>query len=122
MSLPPKILIIDDDEDIRLIAGLFLRNAGDYSIFEASTAAEGLEQIASHSPDFIILDFLLPDAQGDELITQILKQHQCTIIVLTARTDNSLADRFIERGAALVLHKPFNPEEFVVQVKRLLDA
>ena len=117
-----KILIIDDDADIRLIAGLFLRNTGNYEIHEAETAAEGLEQVRHQRPDLVILDFMLPDAQGDDLITTLLETHPCKIIVLTARVDAELSQRFTRLGAECVLHKPFNPEEFAVQVQKVLNG
>jgi CheY-like chemotaxis protein len=105
-----KVLLVDDNSQIRQLLALRLEESG-YDIVEAATGIECLEQARSTRPDLIVMDLAMPDGNGDEAIAS-LKADPLTrdipVIVLTAMLHGLLIDRAIAAGAAEILHKPVN--------------
>jgi len=117
-----RILVVDDEIDISTILTLALRRAG----YEVTTAADGLEAIAEihrEAPDLILLDVMMPRADGLETLRRI-REHgpsaHVPVIMLTARA--ALADKMhgFERGADDYVAKPFEPAEVLARVQVLL--
>jgi sigma-B regulation protein RsbU (phosphoserine phosphatase) len=117
-----RILVVDDEIDISTILTLALRRAG----YEVTTAADGLEAIAEihrQTPDLILLDVMMPRADGLETLRRI-REHgpsaHVPVIMLTARA--ALADKMhgFERGADDYVAKPFEPAEVLARVRVLL--
>ena len=117
-----RILVVDDEIDISTILTLALRRAG----YEVTTAADGLEAIAEihrQAPDLILLDVMMPRADGLETLRRI-REHgpsaHVPVIMLTAR--GALADKMqgFERGADDYVAKPFEPAEVLARVQSLL--
>ena len=82
-----KILVVDDEPQIRRLVGAALLRAG-YEVNEAATAAEALGMARSGWPDIVLLDLNLPDMNGTGVITALREWSQVPIIVLTARSAN----------------------------------
>lgn len=105
-----KVLLVDDNSQIRQLLALRLEESG-YDIVEAATGIECLEQARTTRPDLIVMDLAMPDGNGDEAIAS-LKADPLTrdipVIVLTAMLHGPLIDRAIAAGAAEILHKPVN--------------
>lgn len=105
-----KVLLVDDNSQIRQLLALRLEESG-YDIVEAATGIECLEQARTTRPDLIVTDLAMPDGNGDEAIAS-LKADPLTrdipVIVLTAMLHGPLIDRAIAAGAAEILHKPVN--------------
>jgi len=105
-----KVLLVDDNSQIRQLLALRLEESG-YDIVEAATGIECLEQARTTRPDLIVMDLAMPDGNGDEAIAS-LKVDPLTrdipVIVLTAMLHGPLIDRAIAAGAAEILHKPVN--------------
>jgi|SRR6516164_5941007 len=105
-----KVLLVDDNSQIRQLLALGLEESG-YDIVEAATGVESLEQARTTRPDLIVMDLAMPDGNGDEAIAS-LKADPLTrdipVIVLTAMLHGPLIDRAIAAGAAEILHKPVN--------------
>jgi len=105
-----KVLLVDDNSQIRQLLALRLEESG-YDIVEAATGIECLEQARTTRPDLIVMDLAMPDGTGDEAIAS-LKVDPLTrdipVIVLTAMLHGPLIDRAIAAGAAEILHKPVN--------------
>jgi DNA-binding response OmpR family regulator len=117
-----KILIIEDESDVADLLTLNLRKAG----FRTSTAADGvsgLQKARDDSPDFIVLDLMLPKLSGLE-VCKILKSDTATshtpILMLTARAEE--IDRIVglEFGADDYVTKPFSPREIVLRIRAIL--
>src|SRR5438093_12117599 len=116
-----RVLIVDDDPDIRKLVSYNLTQAG----FRVSTAATGvaaLEAVHGQPPDLIILDIMLPDLDGLEVCKKLRRQEKSRripIIMLTARTQE--VDRVVgfELGADDYVMKPFSPRELVLRVKSI---
>ena len=107
-----KVLIIDDEEDIRQIARFALSKVANWDVIEASNAEEGLLMAVSDSPDAILLDVLMPGMDGPTALGE-LKKNEATssipVVFLTARGLPDEVGRLKKIGAAGVITKPFDP-------------
>jgi CheY-like chemotaxis protein/phosphoribosyl 1,2-cyclic phosphodiesterase len=114
-----KILIVDDDEDLRLLAGRVLKQSGHF-VSEAPGGAEALEIIRGNQPDLIILDLNMPPPDGIEVL-RILRSRKETaslpVVVLTARGDESSTRLSFDVGATDFLSKPFTPPQLDARVR-----
>jgi len=116
------LLIIDDDEDIRVIVKVILESTGHYSVREAASARAGIAALYQESPDILLLDYLLPETSGLDLLKKMESTlHQTDVVVLTARQDPALEAEFIASGARGVLYKPFDPDLLITGLEELLD-
>jgi DNA-binding response OmpR family regulator len=118
-----KVLIIDDDEDIRSIASLSLSRMGGMDVIEAGSGAEGVRKARKEAPDAILLDMMMPAMDGLETLAALLA-HSATartpVIFLTAKAVGSDVERLTALGAAGVLIKPFDPRTLSHNVRALL--
>jgi CheY-like chemotaxis protein len=113
------VLIVDDDQDLRILAGKFLARAG-YNVMTAESGPEGLGMIRTHSPDLLILDLNMPGMDGFEVLRQV-RENEATrslpVIVLTAQGDEESARHSFELGATDFLAKPFTPPQLDARVQ-----
>jgi CheY-like chemotaxis protein len=104
-----KILIVEDNPDGREIVVLYVRSLG-YEVFEAATGIEGLDQARAIHPDLILMDLVLPEMPGHEVIARLKADpstREIPVIVLTALSRGSPSvERAIAAGAAETLYKP----------------
>ncbi len=117
-----KILIVDDQAVMLRLVKYALEQEG-FSTVTASTGAQALESLRSEQPDLLILDLLLPDADGIELcrsIRQDLKYISLPIVILTGRIEIEDKIQALEAGADEYVTKPVDPKEMVARVKSLL--
>lgn len=119
MSPEGHILIVDDDAEIRRLAGKFLREHGQ-KVTSAQDAREMREAMAAGPVDLIILDIMLPGTSGLDICRDIRRTSDVPIIMLTAR--GSDVDRIVglELGADDYLAKPFNPRELLARIHAVL--
>ncbi|MCF7823671.1 MAG: response regulator [Candidatus Marinimicrobia bacterium] len=120
-----EILIIDDDEDIRFIVKMILERSGAYHVHEAETAAEGKSRFQQIHPDVLLLDYMLPDSRGLDLLREIQSDDllgATQVIILTARKDPALEAEFIKAGASAIMHKPFDTGEFLSTLESHLES
>jgi two-component system OmpR family response regulator len=117
--MPAKLLIVDDDPNIRDVIGFAVQAAG----FEADVAADGATGLAkaqTGAPDLVILDIGLPEMDGFEVCKDLRKTSDVPILFLTARDDE--IDRILgmEIGGDDYVTKPFSPRELVARIKAIL--
>lgn len=116
------IYILEDDRNIREIEEIALKNA-DYEVVSFETAAEFRKRLKERVPDLLLLDLMLPDADGLRLVTQ-LRQNVMTrslpVIMVTAKTTEIDKVRGLDSGADDYLTKPFSVMELISRVKALL--
>ncbi len=120
-----RILIVDDEPDIRRIAGLALRKLGGHDLVEAENGMEALKLAAEHRPDVILLDVMMPLMDGPTTLAA-LKQNAATsaipVIFLTAKAIASEVERFKRLGAVTALTKPFDPMTLDRDIKAALGT
>ena len=120
-SLPTArpILVVDDDRKIVALVRAYLEREG-FTVITAYDGREALRQARSEDPALIVLDLMLPEVDGYEVMRLLRADSDVPVLMLTARS--SLPERIIglEKGADDYLPKPFSPAELVVRVKAVL--
>ena len=113
------ILVVDDDHKIVALVRTYLERDG-YRVSVAHDGREALERAQADPPALVVLDLMLPELDGLEVMRLLRAESDVPILMLTARS--SLPERIIglERGADDYLAKPFSPAELVVRVKAIL--
>jgi DNA-binding response OmpR family regulator len=114
-----KILVVDDEENIRDLASLYLAKEG----FSVDTAVDGRDAVARFSqvqPAMVILDVMMPGMDGFEVCRELRREYDVPILMLTARSDDVDKIVGLELGADDYMTKPFNPREMVARVKAIL--
>jgi two-component system OmpR family response regulator len=114
-----KILVVDDDENIREFVGLFLRDEG-FDIYEASDGVEALSMLETIKADMVILDLMMPNMDGWELCSDLRKYYDIPLLMLTVNGETSQKVKGFQLGTDDYLVKPFDPLELVARVKALL--
>ena len=119
MSL--SVLVVDDDETIRETLTDFLTPRG-HTARAAATATAGRRAAAEHSPDVVLLDLRLPDADGHRLLEALRADDpEVAVVVLTGHADVPTAVRLMQQGAADVLEKPVDLEAVAAAVTRAAE-
>jgi two-component system OmpR family response regulator len=115
-----KILIIDDEADLRRFVRLRLSRAG-YKVFEASNGIEGLEQLYKVKPHLIVLDIMMPKMDGWETCRRIREVSDVPILILSAKGDRGSKVKGLDLGANDYLAKPFAGFELLKRIESLLS-
>ena len=113
------VLIVDDEEDIRELVGIYLKNEG-YNICKAVNGQEALQCLSDMQIDLAILDVMMADMDGIALCMEIRKKSNIPFIMLSAKDQDMDKVIGLSAGADDYLAKPFNPVELVARVKAQL--
>jgi two-component system, OmpR family, response regulator len=113
------ILVVDDDPHIRQLLVFALEKAG-YATIEADNGEVALAQVASHSPDLVVLDITMPTMDGLEVCRRLRSQGDLPILFLSSRDDEIDRILGIELGGDDYVVKPFSPREIVARVGGIL--
>lgn len=117
-----KILVVDDEEDIRELVELNLSHEG-FKVLSCETGEEALEKAGSELPDLIVLDLMLPGIDGLEVCKKLksnLKTENIPVVMLTAKGEETDVVTGLEVGADDYVTKPFSGKVLVARVRRLL--
>ena len=114
-----KILVIEDDDNIRSLIGTILET-GDYQMIPTHTCKMGKTLFASHHPDLAILDLGLPDADGTDFIRFVRETSRMPIIVLSARVSELDKVEALDLGANDYMTKPFGNAELLARIRAAL--
>ena len=118
-----KVLVVDDESDIRRVALLGLKRLGGCEVVEAQSGAEALALASSEAPDVILLDVMMPGQDGPSTL-QALQADERTasipVVFLTAKAMPAEIERLTRLGARGVLTKPFDPRTLADQIRALL--
>jgi DNA-binding response OmpR family regulator len=117
--LKGKILVVDDEQNILDLVVYNLQAAG-YKTITAEDGKEAIEKARTGQPDLIILDVMLPEMDGFEILSTIRKETQVPVIMLTAKKEEIDKVLGLEMGADDYLTKPFSPRELTARVKAIL--
>jgi DNA-binding response OmpR family regulator len=121
MSIKWRILVVEDDQALALGLRINLDAEG-YEVIHTANAEDGLAVLDNSSVDLVVLDLMLPGMDGVEALRTIRRENlKLPVLILTARS--ALDDKVegLKAGADDYLTKPFNLEEFLLRVKRMLD-
>ncbi|HEX3423174.1 MAG TPA: response regulator transcription factor [Sphingomicrobium sp.] len=116
---PPKVLVVDDELQIRTLLKATLARAG-YSIVEASNAREALASKSIDKPDLVLLDLGLPDRDGLELVGALSAEPRAAVLVISARDQTEQKVAALDLGADDYVTKPFDTEELLARVRASL--
>jgi DNA-binding NtrC family response regulator len=117
-----KILVVDDEQNIRDIFSLLLSENG-FAVENAATGREGLERAAAFAPDVLLLDMNLPDMSGLDVLAGVRERlPSCRIIVVTAFGTIRNAVEATKRGAYAYLEKPVDNEELLLLIERAVEV
>lgn len=120
-----KILVIDDEPNILNIVKAYLEPEG-YQVYTADDGLAGLKAARTYKPDLIVLDVMLPEIDGIELLTRLRRESDVYVILLTAKTEETDRVVGLSVGADDYVIKPFSPRELTARIKaafrRLKDS
>lgn len=120
-----KILILDDEPDIRYLAALGLERFGGMTVREAATADEAIEIAREDVPDVILLDVVMPSADGPAVLERLSADPVTAglpVIFMTASPAETDIERLLALGAVAVLSKPFDPVTLGDEVRAVLGV
>jgi CheY-like chemotaxis protein len=119
-----RILIIDDEDDIREATQICLEVTGDWEVLTASSGKEGLTKAQVEQPDVILLDVMMPDMDGLatlERLQSVPTTNRIPVILLTAKAQPAEQRRFSKLAVAAVILKPYDPFTLSDQVIDAID-
>jgi len=119
-----KVLIVDDEADIRRIGELSLQSIGGWQVLLAESGAEGIDTARAHRPDLILMDMMMPEMDGLTALEQLRKEPELEsipVVFMTAKVQREEISRYLEAGAMGVVHKPFDPMTLPDEIRRILE-
>ena len=114
-----RILVVDDDDNVRRLVSAYLEREG-YQVIEAADGTAALRAVEVSAPDLVVLDLMLPGTGGLQVARRISAARELPILMLTARGDEDDVLRGFEAGADDYLIKPFSPRVLVARVRAIL--
>jgi two-component system KDP operon response regulator KdpE len=114
-----KILVVDDEERMVRFIRLNLEHDG-YVVVDAFTGKQALQRLRDSTPDMILLDVMMPDLDGFEVLQMIREITNVPVIMLTAKSEEDDRVRGLELGADDYITKPFSPRELVSRIKAVM--
>ena len=114
------ILVIDDDERLRILLRRFLEESG-FRVTDAASANEARQILQGIAFDILVVDVMMPGETGIEFLSDLRKEDSIPALFLTARSETERRIEGLEAGADDYMSKPFEPRELVLRIKRILQ-
>ena len=118
-----RILIIDDEDDIREVAALSLETVAGWEVETASSGSLGLARALEYQPDAVLLDVMMPGMDGPTTFRELRKNPitaHIPVVLLTAKVQSNDQRRFADLGVEAILFKPFDPLTLATQIAAAL--
>jgi CheY-like chemotaxis protein len=118
------VLVIDDEAPIRLLCRVNLEAEG-MAVLEASDGPSGLEAAKAKRPDLILLDVMMPQVDGWEMLRRVQERHgvgSIPVLMFSGKVDERSADDAQDRGASGFIGKPFDPQQLIESAKQMLPT
>jgi excisionase family DNA binding protein len=118
----PRVLVVDDDPQVRELVRVNLELEG-YTVREAGSAAEGMQALAEEVPDLILLDVMMPQVDGWEMLRHVQEQHGpggIPVVMFSGKAE--AGEEAASRGAQGFIGKPFDLQRLIDQTKSLLPV
>ena len=120
----PLVLIVDDDPGLRGFVRASLELEG-YTVREAANADEGLAALEEEPPDLILLDVMMPQVDGWEMLQRVQERHgvgAIPVLMFSGKVDERAASEAASRGAQGFIGKPFDPQQLIESAKQMLPT
>jgi CheY-like chemotaxis protein len=118
----PRVLVVDDEPDVLLMLRMSLEDEG-YDVVLAPDGQAGLERLAEHRPDLVLLDLMMPVLDGWAVLERKKRDGDDTpVLVLSAKSDPADIDRALALGAVDYVGKPFDLDRLMALVASVLAA
>ncbi len=120
----PRILIVDDDTDLVKLLVIVLKRINAVCT-AANDGRSGLDAIKAQQPDLVVLDLMLPDLDGFEILRQVRAQpdlHRLPVMILSAKSDPITIRQGLESGADAYMTKPYNTRVLLEKIAALLQT
>jgi two-component system OmpR family response regulator len=122
----PRLLLVDDAEDIRMIACISLERVGDWTVVPVASGQAALDALEREGPfDAVLLDVMMPGMDGPTTLQELRARGlpaAVPIVFLTAKAQSAERQRLVSLGAAGVIAKPFDPLRLPNELTRLLET
>jgi len=118
-----KVMLVDDDDDVRLIAQMALRDVGGWPTVAVASGRLAVALAPTERPDVILLDVMMPDLDGPSVLRQMQRDAATAdipVIFMTAKARPAEVERLVAVGAAGVITKPFDPMTLADQVRAIV--
>lgn len=119
MSTEPLVLVADDEVRITKLVSLALREQG-FRVVTAGGGTEALQKAEEYRPDVVVLDIVMPDLDGIEVMRELQERRPVPIILLTAKGSTSDKAKGLDLGADDYIAKPFHPDELAARIRAVL--
>ena len=117
----PKIMIVDDDEDLHTLYGLYLQGES-FQIARAFNGREALDALEKEKPDLIVLDMIMPVMDGEEFFIKLRTEKKSSIPVIIASVNEKIPQKLFDLGNIYAtLKKPFTIETLIAQIQQALS-
>ena len=120
----PLVLVVDDDPGVRQVVRANLEAEG-YAVREAGSADEGLASLEEEPPDLLLLDVMMPEVDGWEMLRRVQERHgigSIPVVMFSGQLESGGAQEAAERGANAFVGKPFNLRALIDQTKQIVPA
>ncbi len=120
-----KVLVVDDEEDVRFVARMSLGRVGKMTVIEAANGEEGVARAVEEQPDFILLDMMMPGMDGAATFHALradVRTASIPVVFLTAKAMATEVKRLKDLGAKGVVLKPFDPMTLYKEIAAILGA
>ena len=120
----PLVLVVDDDAQVREMVRVNLELEG-YTVREAANAEEGLAALEEQAPDLILLDVMMPQVDGWEMLRRVQERHgvgSIPVVMFSGKIDERTGAEATQRGAEAFVGKPFDLQALIDQTKQIVPA
>lgn len=118
-----RVLLVDDEQDIRRIGQLSLEGVGGWQASLASSGQEAVEAARQHRPDLILLDMMMPGMDGMATLARLRAEPDLAsipVVFVTAKVQRAEVERYLQAGAVGVIRKPFDPMTLPGEIRAIL--
>jgi DNA-binding response OmpR family regulator len=118
------VLVVDDDDQVREVVRINLEVEG-YTVREAANADEGLAALEEDAPDLILLDVMMPQVDGWEMLRRVQERHgigSIPVVMFSGKVDEAASVEAAQRGARGFVGKPFDLRSLIEQTKQIVPA
>jgi two-component system KDP operon response regulator KdpE len=119
VSTDPLVLVVDDEARITKLVALALGDEG-FRVITAESGGEALEKAEEYRPDVVLLDIMMPDLDGIEVMRELRERRPVAVILLSAKDSTSDKAVGLDLGADDYLAKPFHPDELAARIRAVL--